>query len=136
MKAAALLFTLLTASLPALAESDPWFAARKLRQHCRACHGLGEMRFIFSDNDQENWEYLFNNRAPKSGKIWAVAIVEVLSWPSDSPPPFNQMLNPPDKDWMPKGSKRLKFASDTWNGESVRKLIIEDLRLDRLFDGP
>ena len=99
----------------------------KIREFCQSCHGVGDARFIKSSNDAEVWAGLFRERAPKSGKIWAEAMIEVLSWPSDAPPPFDSPIQP-GRDWMPKGSKRLALADDTTNNEPTRKVIIKELR--------
>jgi cytochrome c1 len=110
-------------------DADAQVTVSKLRQYCAACHAIGTLRFIRSDDDQEVWQYLFVNEAPNSRKIWAEAIVEVLSWPSDIPPPFDQPMDPRgDRDWMPKGGKRLSFASDTVDGQPTRHLVLETLQ--------
>lgn len=106
--------------------SEIW-AVQKLRVYCNACHGLGRLRFIYSDDDEQVWSYLFSESAPISKKPWAQAIIEVLDWPSDLPPPFEKPIAP-DKDWMPKGEKRLRLADDTENGVSARRRIIEALQ--------
>jgi hypothetical protein len=111
----------------AAAAADVAFTVGKLRAYCKACHAIGELRFIHGEDDGEVWNYLFTGRAPNSGKLWADGIVEVLSWPSDKPPPFDQLMAPPDRDWMPRGSKRLHLAADAENGVPVRRLLIEAL---------
>lgn len=103
------------------------FAVQKLRTYCAACHALGGLRFIYSDDDSEVWSYLFTGQAPISKKLWSEAIQEVLSWPSDDPPPFNEPISP-TKDWMPKGEKRLRMAEDHENGTSIRLEILRALR--------
>ena len=116
---------------PARAADDdagPAFVAAKLRTHCAACHAVGRMRFIWSDDDLEVWNYILANRAPISGKLWGNAIIEVLSWPTDNAPPFDQLMDPSgNRDWMPKGVKRLDLAADRDNGRQVRHMIIETL---------
>lgn len=99
----------------------------KIREFCQSCHGVGDARFIKSENDAEVWASLFRERAPKSGKVWAQAMVDVLNWPSDSPPPFDSPIEP-GRDWMPKGSKRLGIAEDSFDGEPTRQVIIRELR--------
>lgn len=99
----------------------------KLREFCQSCHGVGDARFIRSSNDAEVWAGLFSDKAPKSGKIWAKAMLEVLAWPSDAPPTFDAPMAP-GRDWMPKESKRLSFAADTINGQPTRQVIIRELR--------
>ena len=100
--------------------------AEKLRTYCRACHGLEKLRFIYSDDDEELWQYIREQVAPNSGKLWVDAIYEVLNWPTDEPPPFSQKIKP-NKDWMPKGSKRLRFADDYTEDTSSRHLMLEAL---------
>lgn len=107
-----------------LLAADVAFTVGKLRTYCKACHAIGELRFIHSEDDAEVWNHLFTARAPNSGKLWADGIVEVLSWPSDEPPPFDQLMDPPERDWMPRGSKRLHLAADS---EGARRRIIESL---------
>ena len=100
----------------------------KLRTYCAGCHGLGELRFIPNQDDRDTWAFIFNNRSPKSGKIWAEVIADTLSWPSDTPPPANELMIPPHRDWMPKGAKRQELASDSIAGESTRMFVIRALR--------
>lgn len=112
----------------ALAGVDPLLAAAKLRQYCKACHAVGALKFIQSDDDREMWNSLFANRAPKSGKVWAQGIAEVLQWPAETAPPFDQIMDPSgNRDWMPKGAKRLDFATDFIGATSVRRLILQAL---------
>lgn len=109
------------------AAADVSWSVGKLRSYCAGCHAIGEVRFIRSDDDNEVWKFLFENRAPKSGKIWAEGIREALNWPTDKAPPVDQMLQPPDRDWMPKGVKRTRLAADVENGTSARKRLIQEL---------
>lgn len=123
-----ILISLVVCSIHATASDAKWTAG-KLRQYCNACHGLGdELRFIFSDNDEDTWNFIFTNTSPKSGKRWAEMIIKVLDWPSDTPPPFDQMMNPPDDDWMPKGQKRLQLAEDIVGTYPARKLMLNSLK--------
>lgn len=124
---------LLSALLSMVSSATPWetsvpVTCAKLRQYCQACHGLGDLRFIHSENDGELWEYIFQNNSPKTGKRWAERILAVLDWPSNSPPPADQLMSPPDSDWMPKGFKRLKLAEDHIEGVAARRIMIETLR--------
>lgn len=109
------------------AGADERLAVQKLRTYCRACHGVGELRFLRSDDDDEVWASLYRDIAPNSKKTWARAIREVLSWPSDEPPPFDKLLQAPDRDWMPKGAKRASFASDRVGAMATRRFILETL---------
>lgn len=115
-------------SNPALAVTDSQIqAAAFLRQYCQACHAVGEKRFITSDDDAAVWTFIGSNRLPKNpAKTWAEEIAKVLSWPTDDPPPFDKPMEP-NRDWMPKGGKRLQFANGMMNGQSVRRVILDQL---------
>mgnify|MGYP001006421172 CR=1 FL=1 len=104
------------------------FAMQKLRQYCTACHGLGKLRFIYSDDNVSLWKDIHTLRSPKSQNLWVDEILKVLDWPSNSAPPFDQMIQSPDKDWMPKGKKRLDLASDQDEGYYARQAILDVLR--------
>lgn len=106
---------------------EPALAVQKLRTHCKACHGLGELRFLPSENDAETWRFILTERSPRSQKIWAEVIREVLDWPTDEPPPFDQMMVPPDRDWMPKGYKRIAFSQDSVETELTRRFLLRVL---------
>jgi hypothetical protein len=130
--ASAGLAVLMWSSGAASAASEPGaadlVAAAKLRAYCKACHAVGELRFIQSDDDAALWTSLFTERSTRSGTVWAAAISAVLSWPSDAPPPFDPIMDPSaNRDWMPRGAKRLDFAADTVDGTPVRRLILERL---------
>lgn len=104
-------------------------AIAKMRQFCAACHAVGNVRFIRSEDDHEVWQYIHLNRAPTSQKLWVEGMIEVLSWPSDVPPPFDQPMDPRhNRDWMPKGAKRLSMAGDTVEGIATRKVLLEALK--------
>lgn len=113
--------------------ADPMqlFTVQKLRTYCRACHGVGSLRFIVAGSDQVVWDFLNQNRAPHAGVLWIDAIAAVLDWPGGVIPPFEQLKNPPAEDWMPRGSKRLDLDADHWEGRSVRELMLEALRQGR-----
>lgn len=107
-------------------------AAQGLRKYCKSCHGVGELRFIYSPDDGELWDYLFRNDSPNLKRPWSEAILQVLDWPSDQPPPADIPMVPPDRDWMPKGIKRRFFArAQTEDGENLRRVILRALK-----DGP
>lgn len=97
---------------------------QKLRTFCTACHGLGELRFLHSDDNADVWEYINTQKAPRSQKLWTSAIREVLTWPSSQPP---TMPISPTKDWMPKGYKRLELADDEIGELSTREFILSVL---------
>ena len=102
----------------------------KLRTHCQACHAIGNLRFIYSSDNAVVWNDLFSKRAPGTNKLWAEGIIEVLSWPTDQAPPHDQMMDPPRRDWMPKGAKRNDLANDLMEGRPARQVMIEQLDVD------
>lgn len=106
---------------------------QKLRQYCQACHAVEELRFIPSDNNEQMWWTIFNERSPKSGKLWVEAILKVLDWPNDTMPPFQSPISP-GNDWMPKGKKRIDLAKDHVDGIAVRKIILETLKNSLRYD--
>ncbi len=106
---------------------DEVLASKKIRQYCFACHASGSRRFIYSESDEEMWDYIFNHHAPGSGKLWAEGIRDVLNWPTNSPPPFNQYMVSPSQDWMPKGVKRLQLSEEMHEGMPMRQFILETL---------
>jgi hypothetical protein len=108
--------------------ADLPIVAAKLREHCRSCHALGSQRFIYDESDQALWVRLYSLSAPVSGELWAERIARVLDWPTDSAPPFGEFMEPPDRDWMPKGAGRMLIATDTHEGQLVRRLIVNRLR--------
>lgn len=113
---------------PAELNLEQKFAMIKLRTHCTACHGVGDLRFIYSDDDKEFWDYIHTQKAPRSKKLWSEAIREVLTWPSDAPPDFDKPLDPTTgRDWMPKGFKRLELAEDHVGDLSARQFILMNL---------
>jgi hypothetical protein len=109
------------------ANSDE-FAHSKLAEYCRSCHGVRPLRFFYSDNPTEFMDFVCAERSPVSTGTWAQMIVKVLSWPSDQAPDPAKVMEPPSKDWMPRGGRRVQFAQDEVDGQLTRKLIIEYLR--------
>ena len=103
------------------------FTCVKLRQYCQACHGLGELRFIYSENNEDLWKEISYGISPKSKMVWKRKIYEVLNWPSDAPPSFQEPMSA-GSDWMPKGIKRLDLANDKTNGTSTRRIMLETLK--------
>lgn len=99
----------------------------KLRQYCQACHALGELRFIYSDNNEELWREISYGISPKSKMIWKRKIYEVLNWPTDAPPSFQEPMSA-SGDWMPKGIKRLDLANDKTDGTFTRRIMLETLK--------
>lgn len=125
MRISALILLLTLASTNAFARH---VSVEKLRTFCKSCHATGALRFIWSEDDDEVWHYLAENRAPNSNLTWAAAIVDVLSWPSEAPPSLETVRDPENnRDWMPRGRKRLLFADDKVDGETTRRIVIREL---------
>lgn len=112
-------------SCQSYAEIDPEIdtAMNKIRTYCQSCHGVGELRFIQNESNLRLWDDINNTESPKSKRLWRELILEVLDWPTNSPPSFGDLMTPPDKDWMPKGAKRLKIVKETVNGMDAREFI-------------
>lgn len=101
---------------------------QKLRTYCKACHAVeAQLRFIKNENNDDLWHTLYNERSPKSGKLWVDKIIEVLSWPSDTAPAFDAPLSSTN-DWMPKGYKRIQLSEDYTSNESTRHIILDTLK--------
>lgn len=110
---------------------DKSLTITKLRQYCQACHGVDNLRFLDSEDDEAVWKTIYSEKAPNSKKLWVNAIIEVLNWPTNTPPPFQQPISA-GKDWMPKGYKRIALAKDQQGGFSTRNIIIETLKYYQL----
>jgi len=136
--ALAILVTLLSVSSEAFAQDSEvtdrvTVTAAKLRTFCQACHGIGELRFFRGETDAEMFRFIVSEKAPRSGKLWIDSIIEVLSWPGSRMPAFDEFMIPPDRDWMPKGARRIDLARDSVDGIPTREVILETLRsLDRV----
>lgn len=105
---------------------DQMQAVVLLRQYCQACHAVGDKRFMSDDDDGVVWNFIQTTKPPKGTVTWRDAIIKVLSWPSNKPPPFGETMEP-NRDWMPKGGKRLEFSSATYEGQPVRLFILDHL---------
>ena len=103
--------------------------ASKLRTFCASCHGLGPLRFIYSGSDAELWNYITHTNAPHSTKVWADVIFDAINWPHDSPPAVGDLRDPAqNRDWMPKGFKRVQFSEDITDDQSTRRLMLQTIR--------
>lgn len=107
---------------------------KSLKTYCGACHGLGKLNFLPSEDYAENWKTIYTATSPSTGRVWRDAIIDVISWPTEAPPAFDQVKDPlTGRDWMPKGIKRLQMGeativpqnSDTPIG--IRSYILEEL---------
>ncbi len=115
--------------------ADEQATVQALRTNCQACHAVGNLRFIYSSDDGQVWNYILTTDVPGETQTWAQAMVPVLSWPTDSAPPFNAVMDPTDgKDWMPQGYQRIPFSTDTIGsgytdepGTLTRHLILDTL---------
>lgn len=99
------------------------FTARKLREYCAACHASGNIRFLTSENDEELWRVMRDERAPLSRKRWVDQIVMLLDWPGGKMPSIRD-----EPQWMPMGMKRQKLASDRELGRPTREILLESLK--------
>jgi len=107
-------------------QSSAGVSAAKLREYCRACHAVGNLRFIYDENDANLWNYILTQNVPLSSELWADAIVRVLSWPTEVAPAPVPLMDPSaGRDWMPKGSKRLHFAAESIEGVTLRQYILK-----------
>lgn len=124
------LLSTLASTLPAadLLTPPQVLAMQKLRQYCAACHGLGGLRFIHTESNEQLWVDIHTERSPKSQALWIDEIRKVLDWPSDSAPPVDHPMSSPEKDWMPKGKKRLDLAAETIDGYPTRRFLLDTLR--------
>jgi hypothetical protein len=102
-------------------------AAEALLHYCRACHGVGALRFIRSNELDVVWQTVQTETVPGSPTLWRDAIAAALDWPQDSPPaPGTQRL--PGKEWMPKGVMREAIAHDVLGEETARVFLLRMLR--------
>jgi hypothetical protein len=109
-------------------ESNQVLAAGALRTYCQDCHGLGNLRFIRGETHEDQWDFLLQAKAPESKRLWAEQIIKVLSWPDGHEyPDFRNVMDPPSKDWMPRGFKRIEFANSKIQDRPSREVIIEEL---------
>lgn len=102
------------------------FVINQLRTYCKACHAIGNQRFITSTDNEEVWKYIFENNAPVSAKLWAKGIIKVLSWPSEEPPSTESRMDD-GKNWMPIGSKRFDLAKARHENIPLRKVLVHKL---------
>jgi hypothetical protein len=104
------------------------FLFSKLQNYCRSCHGVSPLRFFYSDDPAQFAQDLCVRIAPNSKKTWAEQIIRVLSWPSDQAPDPTQIMDPPSRDWMPRGAKRVQFSLDQHEGQLTRLMLIHEVR--------
>lgn len=123
---AAILGALMAKSQAGLAD-DQAIVAEKLLKYCRACHGLGTLRFLPSTETEHIWATLTTEYVPNTTILWKDAIIGALSWPTAMPPAAGSM-RVPGKEWMPKGIKRLELAADSIEAESARLFILRALK--------
>lgn len=109
---------------------DSRLAVTLMREYCRACHAVGDRRFLISDDNDEVWRFIFHAPAP-SGEIWSRSIVKVLDWPTKEPPDPSKPMSP-ELDWMPKGMKRLEIVQQMVGPLDAREFILEAVEKGRL----
>lgn len=111
---------------PAGMTDEQFITIKALDENCRACHGLGDIRFIYSDSHRVNWEYL-KVAMFDSKKTWLEVVYDVLDWPTDEAPEFDSKRRG-SKQWMPIGAKRLHLADEMVDGKSLRKTMLETIQ--------
>jgi hypothetical protein len=104
-----------------------------ITKYCQACHAVGDIRFINSEDPEIVWEDIFVVMGPYKVP-WATVIYDRLNWPVDDP---EKLFKPAHgSDWMPLGSKRYDIVDQKINGESARKYLLaalaEELKLRNL----
>jgi hypothetical protein len=110
-----------------IAESNE-FVFSKLQTYCRSCHGVSPLRFFYSEDPGQFMQELCVRIAPNSQKTWAQQIIKVISWPTDQAPDPTQVMEPPSRDWMPRGAKRFAFSMDQHEGQLTRHILIDVVR--------
>lgn len=116
-------------SAPSDLTSDQRKAFTLLVNHCKACHAVGEYRFLQPQDARATWVQLFNEKSPKSDAVWAERIIKSLSWP-DGLLPAESARNSPEFRYMPIGIQRAKIHGVTVDGQSAREFLIEILKAD------
>ena len=119
--------TMVLANSERVIANERAIAAEKLLTYCRACHGLGNLRFLPSTDVGEIWRTLTTEKMPNSDLLWKEGIIATLSWPNDVPPSSGS-VRLPGKEWMPKGVKRLEIAAESIESESVRSFLLRVLK--------
>lgn len=104
--------------------NNPVTAAGVAEKYCKACHGLGEVKFMMTANADANWENFFVLQSPY-GVPWATVMLEALTWPVDNP----DLLSKPQYfyDWMPIGSKRFEIITQKIGKQDARQFLANSL---------
>lgn len=98
-----------------------------LNKYCRSCHGVGRLRFFFTESPKEFFESIKAEQSPKSQSLWVDAMIDVLSWPTELTPSFESQRSP-SGDWMPIGAKRNHITEDMIEGVPARQYILQYLK--------
>lgn len=102
-------------------------AAKLLVAHCKACHAVGEHRFLDLQDIPAMWRRLYTDRSSKSGAVWAEQIIKSLDWPNGVPPDSEQRYSK-DFRYMPIGAQRGKLHASKVGNQSSRTFIIDTLQ--------
>ncbi len=115
-------------TLPSAPEAiTPTVALEAFRSHCKACHAIGDLKFLSNETEDTLWERLFTDKVPGKERLWATAIVRVLAWPPGPPPAQTAELESGVR-WMPLGSSRIKLAQSTIGGVATREALLARLK--------
>jgi hypothetical protein len=109
---------------------DQTTAADALVHYCRACHGVGALRFIRGTDSADVWQTIQTEVVPGTSTVWRDAIIAALDWPGATPPAAGSE-RAPGKEWMPKGVVRDAIARDVLGDETARMLLLRVLRAAR-----
>lgn len=119
---------------PSLSKSDPSEltedqvkAFSLLVSHCKACHAVGEYRFLQPQDARATWSQLFTQKNSKSEFLWAEQIVKSLSWPDGVPPSASAGYTPEFR-YMPIGIQRNKLHKAKVGDKPARDFLIQVLR--------
>ena len=97
--------------------------------YCSSCHATSELNFL-PDHliETDIIAALFIEKAPRSKKIWASSMVEVLSWPEDKIFSFETEKLDETRRFMPLGAKKFAMDEALIEGKSLRKTLIYNLK--------
>lgn len=114
-------------SAPSELTEDQMTAFNLLVSHCKACHAVGEYRFLQPQDARATWGQLFTEKNSKSEFLWAEQIVKSLSWPDDVPPPASARYTPEFR-YMPLGIQRNKIHKAKVGDKPARDFLIQVLK--------
>lgn len=98
-----------------------------LTANCKACHAVGEHRFIDAQDYAATWENLFVEKPPLSASVWAEQILNSLSWPGDTPPTPSERYSDASR-YMPLGSQRRRLHESRVGTMPAREFIMKEIK--------